>query len=198
MTSSNAARCVIHGRVSIRPSSISPMIFVKSCARALREQSSVPSGRWKTGWRNFTSSVVMPTKTSRPPWAIRPKALDIEPLWPVASMTTSGRWPSVSSRRSRSTDSDSRTVCRTPMTRRQFARDVRLAGRHQEARPQSAVAVDTERLRLLAAVGLAAGAGVARLAVDVRLDGAAVAGTDVGDARPDRLDLDAQLVAGDA
>ena len=64
--------------MSICPSSIRPMIRVKSAGRALREQSSVPSGLWKTGCRNWTSSVVIPTNTSRPPWAMWPKALDIE------------------------------------------------------------------------------------------------------------------------
>src|SRR6478735_1465954 len=58
--SSNAVRCVIHGRVSIVPSSISRMMWEKSDDRALREQSRVPSGRWKIGWRNVTGSVVMP------------------------------------------------------------------------------------------------------------------------------------------
>ena len=41
-------------------------------------------------------------------------------------------------------------------------------------------------------------AGVALLAVDVRLDGAAVAGLDVGHAVADRHDFDAEFVAGDA
>ena len=62
----------------------------------------------------------------------------------------------------------------------QLARDVQLAGRHEELRPQSAVAVDAQRLVLLAAVGVAAPAGVTLLAVDVRLDRAAVARPDVG------------------
>ena len=189
----------------------------------------------------------MPTKTSRPPWAIRPKAFDIDALLPVASMTTSGMWPSVRSRRSASRRSEGWTVWATPIVVRQKSsrllvdvehdrlrpgqldefqrrqadrpgaddeaglvgpgraavdgvaadgqrldqgellegerpRDVELAGGHEEAGPQAAVAVDAERLVLLAAVRLAAAAGVALLAVDVRLDGATVAGLDV--ARP--------------
>ena len=80
----------------------------------------------------------------------------------------------------------------------ELARDVQLAGRHEEARPQAAVAMDAERLVLLAAVGVAAAAGVALLAVDVRLDRAAIARPDVGHARADGEHLDAQLVARDA
>src|SRR5436190_1209262 len=62
------------------PASMRAMMRVKSADRALREHSSVPSGRWNTGWRKRTSSVVMPTKTSRPAWATSPKAFDIEVL----------------------------------------------------------------------------------------------------------------------
>src|SRR5207249_175107 len=68
----------------------------------------------------------------------------------------------------------------------------------QEARPQSAVAVDAERLVLLTAIVAALATGVAGLTVDVRLDGAAVAGPDVAHAGADFQHLDAQLVAGDA
>ena len=53
----------------------------------------------------------------------------------------------------------------------ELLRDVQLAGGDGEQRPQAAVAVDAERLVVLAAVGVAAAAGVALLAVDVRLDG---------------------------
>ena len=77
-------------------------------------------------------------------------------------------------------------------------RRVQLAGRHDEARPQAAVGVDAEDLQVLAAVAAAAPAGEARLAVHVRLDGAAVARLDVGDAGADLEHLDAQFVAGDA
>jgi hypothetical protein len=45
---------------------------------------------------------------------------------------------------------------------------------------------------------MAAAAGVAVRVVDVRLDGAAVAGADVGHALAEREHLDPQLVAGDA
>src|SRR6266446_3022916 len=58
--------------------------------------------------------------------------------------------------------------------------------------------MDTERLVVLATVGVAAGAGEAALAVDVRLDGATVAGPNVGHTRADGDDLDAEFVAGDA
>ena len=44
------------------------------------------------------------------------------------------------------------------------AGDVQLAGRHQEAGPEPAVAVDAESLVFLAAIGVAAAAGVALLA----------------------------------
>ncbi len=80
----------------------------------------------------------------------------------------------------------------------EFRRNVQLPGRHDELRPQTAVAVDAEDFELLAAVRLAAAAGVTVRVVDVRLDGAAVAGLDVRHALADRHDLDAQLVAGDA
>src|SRR5262249_22319168 len=47
-------------------------------------------------------------------------------------------------------------------------------------------------------VGVAALAGIALLAIDVRLDGTAIARLDVRDAVADRHDLDAEFVAGDA
>jgi hypothetical protein len=58
--------------------------------------------------------------------------------------------------------------------------------------------VDTERLVVLAAVGVARAAGVAALAVDVGFHGAAVAGPDPGDIGADGQHLDAKLVAWDA
>ena len=45
----NGVRCVIHGRVSIRPSSISPMIRLKSPGIALRDDRIVISRRWNSG-----------------------------------------------------------------------------------------------------------------------------------------------------
>src|SRR6185295_15843809 len=80
----------------------------------------------------------------------------------------------------------------------QLRRDVELSGRDSEQRAKAAVAVDAERLVVDAAVGVAAGAGVAVLAVDVRLDRAPVAGRHVRHARADGDDLDAEFAAGDA
>ena len=113
ISSSNAARCVIQGRVSIWPSSISSMIRVKSAGRALREQSSVPSRRWKIGWRK--RDLVGRDADEHQPAAVARRSrrrCDIDALLPVASITTSGRWPSVRSRRSCSEpSSDGLTVC---------------------------------------------------------------------------------------
>ena len=81
---------------------------------------------------------------------------------------------------------------------RQRRRGVELPRRQEELRPHAAVAVDAQHLQLLAAIRVAAAAGVAVRVVDVGLDGAAVAGLDVRDAVADLQHLDAQLVAGDA
>src|SRR5437868_3535281 len=75
---------------------------------------------------------------------------------------------------------------------------MQLARRHDELGPQTAVAVNPERLMLFAAVGVAALAGVTRLAVDVRLDGAMIAGLNVGDRSADLEHLDAEFVSRDA
>ena len=80
----------------------------------------------------------------------------------------------------------------------EVGRGVELPRRQQELRAQAAVAVDAQDLQLLAAVRVAAAAGVAVGIINIRLHGAAVAGLDVGDALADGDDLDAQLVAGDA
>jgi len=58
--------------------------------------------------------------------------------------------------------------------------------------------MDAEDFEVPAAVSTAAFAGGAGLAVDVRFDGAAVAGFDVGDVGSDFEDFDDELVAGDA
>ena len=81
---------------------------------------------------------------------------------------------------------------------RQLRRQVQLAGRDDELRPQAAVGVDAEDLQVLAAVRRPRRQAKHCLAVDVRLDRAAVAGLDVGHAGADRDDFDAQLVAGNA
>src|SRR5262249_15808200 len=47
--SANGVRCVIHGRVSIRPSSIRPMMRWKSSGKALREANTVISRRCTSG-----------------------------------------------------------------------------------------------------------------------------------------------------
>ena len=80
----------------------------------------------------------------------------------------------------------------------EFPRDVQLARGDEEARAQSAVAMDAERLMLFATVGVAAPAGVTLLTVNVRLDAATVAGRDVRNALADGEDFDAEFVAGDA
>ena len=72
-----------------------------------------------------------------------------------------------------------------------------LAGRYGEQRPQAAVAVYAKRLMVLAAVGEATDARVARLAVDVGLDAAAVTGLHVRHARANGHHLDAEFVPRD-
>src|SRR5688500_15479339 len=84
------------------------------------------------------------------------------------------------------------------LLQRELGGRVELARRHDEAGAHAAVGVDAEDLEVPAAVAAARAAGVARLAVHVRLDGAAVAGLDVRHALPYRDDLHAQLVARDA
>ena len=211
------------------------MIRAKSADRALREQSSVPSGRWKTGWRNFTSSVVMPTNTSRPrvrdeaegrrhrraaagrvddhvgqvavgqvaqlglglvgrldrvlhahDLAAERQPLLVDILHDDLRAGQLGEFQRRQADRAGPDDearlfgvdggaldgvaADGQRLDEGELLEGELARDVELAGGDEEARPQAAVAVDAERLVLLAAVGVAAPAGVALLAVDVRLD----------------------------
>src|SRR5207247_10757 len=61
-----------------------------------------------------------------------------------------------------------------------------------------AIAVDAERLMVLAAIGVAAETGIAPLAVDVGLDGAMIAGLDIGDIGADVDYFDSQLMSGNA
>ena len=76
--------------------------------------------------------------------------------------------------------------------------DVELASRQQEFLRHAAVAHHAERLMVLAAIGETATAAVARLAIDVGLDRAAVARLHVRHARPDRDYLDAEFMSRDA
>lgn len=80
----------------------------------------------------------------------------------------------------------------------QLAGDVEFPGGYDEIWPQASIAMDAERLVLFAAVRMAAAAGVTSLAVDVRLDSAAVARFDVSHAGTDFYDLDAKFMPGDA
>jgi hypothetical protein len=76
--------------------------------------------------------------------------------------------------------------------------DVELVGRDDELVPQPALGVDAEDLKLNAAVALAAPAGDAGAAVEVRLDGAAISGLDVHDAGTNFENFDAEFVADEA
>ena len=76
--------------------------------------------------------------------------------------------------------------------------DVQLAGREQKFFGHTAVAHHAERLVVLAAVRETAAAAIARLAIDVGLDRAAVAWLHVRHARADGEDLDAEFMSGDA
>ena len=84
------------------------------------------------------------------------------------------------------------------LVQRQGGRGMQLARRDDELLAHPAVGVDAEHLDGRAGVGLAPAAGDTFLAVDVRLDRAAVAGRDVGHALADRHHLDAEFVAEDA
>ena len=77
-------------------------------------------------------------------------------------------------------------------------RDVQFAGREDEAEAEAAIAVDAEDFEALAAVGPAAATGVAGRVVNVRLDGAAVAGFNVGDGGADFENFDAEFVTENA
>jgi hypothetical protein len=80
----------------------------------------------------------------------------------------------------------------------EIAADVEFSSGDDELRSHAAVGVDAEDLQALAAVGPAVAAGVAGGVVDVGLDGAAIAGLDVGYAVADGEHLDTELVAEDA
>ncbi len=75
---------------------------------------------------------------------------------------------------------------------------VEFASGEEEEFGEAAVAHYAEGLVRFAAIGEAASAGVAGLAIDVRLDGAVHSGGDVGDMGADGEDFDAEFVAGDA
>jgi len=201
------------------------MIRVKSRGRALRLARSVSSRRCITGaWGNERSACVIPTYTSRPPKLQNCKAFAMLTLLPVASTTTSHILPSVSAATAASSDASptavpaaawpfaaivsaipilSRTKASRPaamsitITRAPLSVAVELAGWHGEQPPQAAVAVDAERLVVLAAVGEPARAGVALLAVDVGLHAAAVARGHSGDIGADGHDLDPEFVPRD-
>src|SRR5580704_16007264 len=75
---------------------------------------------------------------------------------------------------------------------------MQFSGGDSEERAQTAVAVDPQRLVILAAIGVAARAGIALLTIDVRLHGASVARFDVADSLADRNDFDAEFVSRNA
>src|SRR5436190_21422493 len=78
---------------------------------------------------------------------------------------------------------------------REGRRGMELASRHDKLRPHAAVDVNSQNLQPLAAIWPAAAAGIAGRVIEVRLDGAAIARLDVGNAVADHDDLDAELVA---
>jgi hypothetical protein len=65
-----------------------------------------------------------------------------------------------------------------------LARDMQFAGGKLEKPLQAAIAMDAESLMMFAAIGMAANAGIALLAIDVGLDGAVIAGPNIADAGP--------------
>ena len=81
---------------------------------------------------------------------------------------------------------------------RKFCRGVKLMGGKDKTFAKAAVGHDAEHFEIRAAIGGAFPAGVAIAAVHVGLDGASIAGLDVGDARSDGKNFDAEFVAGDA
>ena len=84
------------------------------------------------------------------------------------------------------------------LIQRQLRGGMQLARGQHELLAHPAVGVDAEHLDVRAAIRLAPAAGDAFLAVDVRLDRAAVAGFDVVDALADGDDLHAEFVPEDA
>jgi hypothetical protein len=80
----------------------------------------------------------------------------------------------------------------------ELRRDVEFPGRDGEQRPEAAIAMDSKGLVVLTAIRVAASAGVAVLAVDVRLDRGPVARLDIRHPWPDRHHLDPQFVPGDS
>ena len=73
----------------------------------------------------------------------------------------------------------------------QFARG------NDNSRPHAAIGMHAEHLELLATVRPALPAGVASLAIQIRLDGAAISRFDVRHVRADGENLDAQLMPRD-
>ncbi len=84
------------------------------------------------------------------------------------------------------------------LVQRQPARGVQLARRDDELRPHPAIGVHAQHLQVFAAIARAAAAGEAFLAIDVWLDGAAIAGLHVRDPLAHRQHLHAQFMTGDA
>jgi hypothetical protein len=71
---------------------------------------------------------------------------------------------------------------------------MQLPGGYKEAGTQPAIAVDSQRLVAFAAIGMAATAGIAVLAIQVRFDGGALSGPHIRDALTDGDDFNSKLV----
>src|SRR5206468_3522167 len=93
---------------------------------------------------------------------------------------------------------DAECLDQRELLEREFGRGVKLVSGNHEELLHSAVAVHAEDLELDAAVALSPPAGDAAAAVEVRLDGAAVADFQPRRGVVHRDDLDAQFVAEDA
>jgi hypothetical protein len=72
-----------------------------------------------------------------------------------------------------------------------------LAGRYGIEPAEAPIAMDTEGLVVVAAVGVSPTTGMAALAVEIGLHAAAVPGTNLGDTLAHRDHLDTQFVTGD-
>jgi len=72
---------------------------------------------------------------------------------------------------------------------------MKLSRRNNEQRPHAAVGMDAEDLQILTTIAVPLSAGVAVLAIDVRLDRAAISHLYIGDFRTRRYHLHAKFMA---
>src|SRR3954468_18581178 len=84
------------------------------------------------------------------------------------------------------------------LLRREARCGMQFARGDRELRPQTAVAMHTQRLVMFAAISQASAAGITLLAIEVRLDGTLVARAYVRHPVTNGNDLDTKLVARDA